>query len=269
MGLHNLARVVSATTGTGAITLGAAVSGFLTFADAGVIDAETLTYAIRDGAESEIGIGTYTSSGTTLSRDTVLESTNSGNAINCSGSEEVFVTASAEDLSGRRVLISEVTPTGVGTVTLSSSIPAYYKCLVIEFAIRGTQVANAVDGYLQFNGDTTSGNYVYAEAHRNAAGHGSASSGNGIFAPTGISAANAPAGGFAVGTITIPQYANTNVRKSANAIFTMEYDASSVYIQMFQSSVRWANAAAITRVDIALSAGNFAANTVIRLYGLF
>ena len=42
MALHNLARVTSATTGTGTLTLGSAVSGFLTFADAGV-SADRLT----------------------------------------------------------------------------------------------------------------------------------------------------------------------------------------------------------------------------------
>jgi hypothetical protein len=98
MALHNLARMTSATTGTGTLTLGSAVSGFLSFADAGVANAEVVTYAIRDGSASEIGRGTYTTSGTTLSRDTILESTNSGNAISCSGSQEVFITAAAEDV---------------------------------------------------------------------------------------------------------------------------------------------------------------------------
>lgn len=267
MALHNLARVASATTGTGTLTLGSAVSGFLTFADAGVADGETVTYAIRDGSASEIGRGVYTASGTTLTRATIYESTNSGNAISCSGSQEVFITVAAEGLSGGRELIAEVTPTGVGTVTLSSSIPGYYKKLVIEFAIRGTQAANAVDGYLEFNADTTAGNYMAMETHRNAAGFGSNVDTNRIFAKSGISANSAPANGFAIGVIEIPQYANTNIRKIANALFTMEYDASSVHTQLFTSSVRWANTAAITRIDIALSAGNFASNTVIRLYG--
>lgn len=98
MTLHNLARVTSATTGTGTLTLGSAVSGFLTFADAGVTNSEVVTYAIRDGSNSEIGRGTYTSAGTTLSRDTVYESTNAGAKIDCSGSQEVFITAAAEDI---------------------------------------------------------------------------------------------------------------------------------------------------------------------------
>jgi hypothetical protein len=96
MALHNLARMTSATTGTGTLTLGSAVPGFLSFADAGIANAEKLYYVIRDGVNSEVGLGTYTSSGTTLSRDTVYESTNAGAKISCSGGQEIFVTLLAE-----------------------------------------------------------------------------------------------------------------------------------------------------------------------------
>jgi hypothetical protein len=66
--LFNLARMTTATTGTGTITLGAAVAPWLTFAQAGVPDGTTVSYAIQDGvANSEIGQpASILLSGTTL-----------------------------------------------------------------------------------------------------------------------------------------------------------------------------------------------------------
>ena len=85
----------STTTGTGTFTLAGAVSGFQSFSVIG--NANTTYYAIVGGAEFEVGIGTYTSSGTTLSRDTILESSNGGTAVNFSaGTKNVFVTYPAE-----------------------------------------------------------------------------------------------------------------------------------------------------------------------------
>jgi hypothetical protein len=83
------------TTGTGTITLAGAVSGFQSFSVIG--NGNTTYYAIVGGSEWEVGLGTYTSSGTTLSRDTVLESSNSGSLVNFSaGTKNVFVTYPAE-----------------------------------------------------------------------------------------------------------------------------------------------------------------------------
>ena len=94
--LVNRAKMSTATTGTGTITLGSAVAGFQTFADAGVANAETVRYTIEDGTAFEIGTGTYTSSGTTLSRTLIESST--GSLLNLSGSAVVYVTAAASDL---------------------------------------------------------------------------------------------------------------------------------------------------------------------------
>jgi hypothetical protein len=82
------------TTGTGTVTLAGAVTGFQSFSVIG--DGNTTYYAITSGNDWEVGVGTYTSSGTTLSRDTILESSNAGSAITLSGTSNVFVTYPAE-----------------------------------------------------------------------------------------------------------------------------------------------------------------------------
>ena len=85
----------STTTGTGTLTLAGAVTGFQSFSVIG--DANTTYYAIVMDSSFEIGIGTYTLSGTTLSRTTVLESSNAGSLVNFSaGTKNVFVTYPAE-----------------------------------------------------------------------------------------------------------------------------------------------------------------------------
>jgi hypothetical protein len=88
---------ITTTVGTGTLTLGGAVLGFQSFAAIG--NGNTTYYAISDPVTGawEVGIGTYTSSGTTLSRDTVLSSSNSGSLVSfASGTKNVFCTYPSE-----------------------------------------------------------------------------------------------------------------------------------------------------------------------------
>jgi hypothetical protein len=94
--LVNRAKVATSTTGTGTISLGSAESGYQTFADAGVTDGQVVRYVIEDGTDWEIGTGTYTASGATLSR-TVAESSNADAALNLTGSAVVYVSATDAD----------------------------------------------------------------------------------------------------------------------------------------------------------------------------
>ena len=86
-------RETSTTSGTGTLTLAGAVTGFQAFSVIG--NANTTYYGIVDSTTGafEVGIGTYTLSGTTLSRTTVLSSSNAGSLVNfAANSKDVFVT---------------------------------------------------------------------------------------------------------------------------------------------------------------------------------
>jgi hypothetical protein len=87
-------RETSLTAGTGTLTLAGAVTGFRSFASIG--NGNNTYYAIVDSIAGtwEVGIGTYTSTGTTLSRDTVLSNSLGTVArINfAANSKDVFVT---------------------------------------------------------------------------------------------------------------------------------------------------------------------------------
>lgn len=92
-------KETTTTTGTGTLTLAGAVTGFQSFSSIG--DGNTTYYTITDGTDWEVGVGTYTASNTTLSRDTVLSSSNSGSAVSWgSGDKDVFVTYPSSALSG-------------------------------------------------------------------------------------------------------------------------------------------------------------------------
>ena len=91
--LADRVKETTTTTGTGTVTLLGASTGFQSFSAIGNGNSTYYTIAGQTSSEWEVGIGTYTSSGTTLSRTTVLSSSNSGSLVSFSaGTKDVFVT---------------------------------------------------------------------------------------------------------------------------------------------------------------------------------
>jgi hypothetical protein len=99
--LADRVKETTTTAGTGIITLAGASTGFQSFSVVG--NGNTTYYCIagQGTSEWEVGIGTYTSSGTTLARTTILASSNAGSPVNfSSGTKDVFVTYPASLASG-------------------------------------------------------------------------------------------------------------------------------------------------------------------------
>jgi hypothetical protein len=94
--LNDRVKETTTTTGTGTVDLGGAEQGFESFV-AGVGNSNTTYYCITANDEFEIGIGTITDAATdTLSRDTVISSSNSDTLVNFSaGTKDVFCTLPA------------------------------------------------------------------------------------------------------------------------------------------------------------------------------
>ena len=95
--INDRVKVTSTTTGTGAFALGAAVTGFETFAQ-GIGNNNTTYYCIfnQGTTEFEVGLGTLDGSSANLTRTTVISSSNSDAAVNfTSGTKDVFCTLPA------------------------------------------------------------------------------------------------------------------------------------------------------------------------------
>lgn len=144
--LNDRVQETTTTTGTGTVTLAGAVAGYQSFAAIG--NGNTTYYCITDGTNWETGLGTYTASGTTLARTTVLESSNSNSLVNFpAGSKNVFVTYPASQavlLNGNQTLTNKTIEGGTifsGTsVTLTNqstvdftSLPSWVKRITVMF----------------------------------------------------------------------------------------------------------------------------------------
>ena len=109
-------KETTTTTGTGTYTLAGAVSGFETFT-ANLSNSDTTYYVCTDNTDFEVGLGTFTSSGTTLSRDTILASSNSNNEVNwSSGTRSIFMTYPA-DKAVFKDASNNINGTFVGNIT--------------------------------------------------------------------------------------------------------------------------------------------------------
>ncbi len=137
--LFNLARMTVSSSGVGVITLNSAVAGFATFAQTGVPAAGTVSYAINDTNQSEIGVGIYSSGGgLTLgstgggaTRTPILNSVGTSTAIAMSNAAQVFITPNVTDwpflldVAGTTAITSDHILIGTTPVTIGGAASAF------------------------------------------------------------------------------------------------------------------------------------------------
>lgn len=112
-------KETTTTTGTGTLTLAGAFSGFDSFAEIG--DGNTTYYSCTDGTDFEVGIGTYTASGTTLSRDTIFESSGATATADVNGATSNATGVAVDGNNGTIAVGMRVRGTGIsGVVTVAT-----------------------------------------------------------------------------------------------------------------------------------------------------
>ena len=139
--VYDRVKETTAVVGTGTATLLGAAIGFQSFAVVG--NGNTTYYCITDqgGANWEVGLGTYTLSGTTLARTTVLSSSNAGALVSfTSGTKDVFVTYPSERSVHQDQTLTAYVPqvaasNGLvlnnGTVSTSYTLPTGYNAMSV------------------------------------------------------------------------------------------------------------------------------------------
>jgi len=264
--LKDRVKEQTTTTGTGTITLGGTVSGFESFASVG--DGNTTYYAIVNPSadEWEVGLGTYTAAGTLLSRDTILESSNSDAAVNFSaGTKDVFVTYPS-DKAVYADAAGEVSVTRATSATFATSATEAATALFATSATNATTAVSATNA--------TSATFATSATRATSATFATSATeaATAIFATsatnatTAVSATNATSATFATSATraTSATFA-TSATEAATAIFATSATNATTAV----SATNATSATFATSATNATNAVNLAGGTVSATTGTF
>jgi hypothetical protein len=182
LAVYDRIQETTATTGTGTVTLGGAVAGYQSFAAVG--NGNNTYYTILDGTNWEVGVGTYSTTGPTLARTTILSSSNSGSAINLSGGAIVWCDYPAEkaiyyDVNGVATIGSTLSYSDTGIVASFASTVAGYNQVIIQ----NKSSSSSASSNFNISNDASTATTGYAELGINSSTY----SGTGSFNIAGAS----------------------------------------------------------------------------------
>jgi len=210
--LADRVQETTTSTGTGSVILAGAVNGYQSFS-AGVGNGNTCYYTIYDNTSFawEVGIGTYTSSGNTLARNTILSSSNSGSAINLAGNTAaVWVDYPSEkaiykDASNLVAIPYNGASSNIGSLNVGGSTGASDTGYIATF------VGNSGTYAYTFTQNTNSGNTAYASHTVGNNAYGT----TGAYIDMGVNSTtyNATAAGYPINSLSLP---NTTFIESTN-----------------------------------------------------
>lgn len=270
--LLNRAKASTATTGTGTIALGAAVSPFRSWAGSGAVNTQSYDYLIEDGAAWEMGRGVYSSGAGTLTRpgagtDTTFDSS-TGALIALSGTATAACVAGKADFGGSRVLLQDVTiASGASAVPLTTLNNALYLAYEIEiYSIAGpsgnVSLRMSTDGGATYD---ASGVYDWSAAIYGSGGYNTTYNGNSqsglelvAFVPTSPDVANLTAKIYNPGDTTVNQ-------KQVTAAAQLTDPSGNTYASV--AGGRYRNSAAVNALEIVNTTATFTRGRV-RLYGI-
>ena len=209
--LADRVQETTTTTGQGTVTLAGASDGYQSFAVIG--NGNTTYYTINDNntGDWEVGIGTYTASGTTLSRDTVLSSSAGGAKVTlAAGEKNVFVTYPSE----RGVYVN-----GTGVVFSNNATVSNAQ---LEYStISGVSLGSNL-------GTLTLGTYLTGTSYNGSTGVTAAVDATDANTASKVVARDA-SGNFSAGTITAALTGNASsaTNLSAGGTYTVVYQSAS------------------------------------------
>lgn len=161
--LANRVKETSLTTGSGILTLTGASPSYQAFSSV-LSSGDTTYYTIINNLNWEVGIGTYGSS--TISRDTILSSSNSGDKINLSGQSTVFIAYPSEKsvykdaadqvvVGSSGIIVESGIPSNTNNVLYNSSGTLYFNGQAVNTDVPYTAGTGLVLSGFEFNIDET------------------------------------------------------------------------------------------------------------------